>query len=120
MSRSPCSLFNHVQSYFMEYLPKQRGASVHTIRAYRDALTMLFRFVAEQRGRDMAALLLSDIDADVVLRFLDHIEAQRSNSATTRNCRRAAILTQKLGLALERSTETYVLAEKARENPTDQ
>ena len=91
MSRSPCGLFAHVQSYFTEYLPKQRGASVHTIRAYRDALTMLFKFVAEQRGRGVASLQFGDIDADAVMRFLDHIEAQRSNSAATRNCRRAAI-----------------------------
>jgi site-specific recombinase XerD len=90
MSRAP-SLFAHVQSYFTEYLPKQRGASVHTIRAYRDALTMLFKFVAEQRGRGVASLQLGDIDADAVTHFLDHIEAQRSNSAATRNCRRAAI-----------------------------
>ena len=91
MSRSPRGLFAHVQSYFTEYLPKQRGASVHTIRAYRDALTMLFKFIAEQHGREVASVQLGDIDADMVTRFLDHIEAQRSNSAATRNCRRAAI-----------------------------
>ncbi|MFJ1260731.1 site-specific integrase [Cupriavidus sp. CuC1] len=91
MSRSQDGLFAHVQSYFTEYLPTQRGASVHTIRAYRDALTMLFKFVAEQRGRGVASLQLGDIDADAVTRFLDHIETQRSNSAATRNCRRAAI-----------------------------
>jgi len=90
MSRSP-SLFAYVQSYFTQYLPRQRGASVHTIRAYRDALTMLFKFVAEQRGKDIASLEIGDIDTDAVTRFLDHIEAQRSNSAATRNCRRAAI-----------------------------
>ncbi len=91
MSRSPCGLFAHVQSYFTQYLPKQRGASVHTIRAYRDALTLLFKFVAEKRGRGVASLQLGDIDVDAVTRFLDHIEAERSNSAATRNCRRAAI-----------------------------
>ena len=91
MSRAARGLFAHVQSYFTEYLPKQRGASVHTIRAYRDALTMLFKFIAEQRGRGVASLQLGDIDAGAVMRFLDHIEVQRSNSAATRNCRRAAI-----------------------------
>ena len=91
MSRSACGLFAHVQSYFTEYLPRQRGASIHTIRAYRDALTLLFRFVAEQRRRGIAALQLGDIDADAVTHFLDHIEAERLNSAATRNCRRAAI-----------------------------
>ena len=91
MSRSPCGLFAHVQSYFTEYLPKQRGASVHTIHAYRDALTLLFKFVAEQRGRGVASLQIGDIGADAVSRFLSHIEVERSNSAATRNCRRAAI-----------------------------
>jgi integrase/recombinase XerD len=90
MKRAP-SLFTYVQSYFTEYLPRQRGASVHTIRAYRDALTMLLKFVAQQRGKDIAALQIGDLDADAVACFLDHIEAQRSNSAATRNCRRAAI-----------------------------
>lgn len=92
MSRSPPrGLFAQVQSYFTEYLPRQRGASVHTIRAYRDALTLLFRFVAAQRGRGVASLQLSDLDAETVTGFLDHIETERSNSAATRNCRRAAI-----------------------------
>lgn len=92
MSRTPSpSLFAHVQSYFTEYLPRQRGASAHTIRAYRDALTLLFKFVSEQNGRGVVSLQLADLDANVVTRFLDHIEAERSNSAATRNCRRAAI-----------------------------
>lgn len=91
MSRPAVGLFAHVQSYFTEYLPKQRGASVHTIRAYRDALTLLFKFVAEERGRGVASLQFGDIDAEAVVCFLNHIEAERSNSAATRNCRRAAI-----------------------------
>jgi len=91
MSRSGVGLFGHVQSFFTEYLPKQRGASAHTIRAYRDALTLLFKFVAKQRRRGVASLQLDDIDAEAVAGFLNHIEAERSNSAATRNCRRAAI-----------------------------
>jgi integrase/recombinase XerD len=89
-SQSP-SLFAHVQSYFTEYLPRQRGASAHTIRAYRDALTLLFKFVSGQNHRDVTSLQLADLDANVVMRFLNHIEAERSNSTATRNCRRAAI-----------------------------
>ena len=91
MSRSVPTLFAQVQSYFADYLPKQRGASAHTIRAYRDALTLLFRFVADQRGKGVASLRIEDVDVDAVSRFLDHIEADRANCAATRNCRRAAI-----------------------------
>lgn len=88
---APRALFALVESFFAEYLPRQRGASVHTIRAYRDALKLLFGFVAQRLGRGVATLELSDLNAEVVTCFLDHIEVHRSNSAVTRNCRRAAI-----------------------------
>ncbi|MCF7768993.1 site-specific integrase [Achromobacter pulmonis] len=85
------ALFALVESFFTEYLPRQCGASVHTIRAYRDTLMLLFEFVAQRRRRNIAFIELSDLDADTVGLFLDHIETERSNSASTRNCRRAAI-----------------------------
>lgn len=88
---APRALFALIESFFTEYLPRQRGASAHTVRAYRDALKLLLEFVAQRRGRSFAALVLEDLDADTVTHFLDHIEAKRSNSVVTRNCRRAAI-----------------------------
>ncbi len=92
MSKSASrALFALVESFFIEYLPRQRGASMHTVRAYRDALKLLFEFVAQRRGRGVASLELSDLDADTIACFLDHIESKRTNSAATRNCRRAAI-----------------------------
>jgi integrase len=39
----------------------------------------------------MASLEPKDLDAGMITAFLDHLETARSNSATTRNCRRAAI-----------------------------
>lgn len=84
-------LFAFVESFFMDYLPRQRGASVHTIRAYRDTLKLLFEFVAQRRGCNVSSLELTDLDADMIGRFLNHIETARSNSVATRNCRRAAI-----------------------------
>ena len=126
MSRtSSRDLFAQVESYFTEYLPRQRGASVHTIRAYRDALTLLFKFVAGQRGRGVASLQLSDLDAEVVMRFLDHIELERSNSPATRNCRRAAIrgffknlLRSDLAHSLQYMRVLAIPAKKARQRPS--
>lgn len=85
------ALFALVESFFTSYLPRQRGASPHTTRAYRDTLKLLFEFTAQHRGREVAALELDDLDADLIARFLDHLETERSNSAATRNCRRAAL-----------------------------
>jgi integrase/recombinase XerD len=84
-------LFVLVQSFLSEYLPHQRGASPHTVRAYRDALKLLFEYVAQRRRRGVASLELKDLDADAILAFLDQIETERSNAAVARNCRRAAI-----------------------------
>ena len=118
------SLFAHVQAYFTEYLPRQRGASVHTVRAYRDALTLLLKFVAEHRGRGVASLQLNDLDADTVMRFLDHIELERSNSPATRNCRRAAIrgffkhlLREDLTRSQQYMRVLAIPAKKARQRP---
>jgi site-specific recombinase XerD len=118
------SLFGYLQSYFTEYLPRQRGASVHTVRAYRDGLTLLLKFVADQRGRAVANLQLSDLDADAVTRFLDHIETARSNTAATRNCRRAAIrgffkhlLRNDLAHSQQYMRVLAIPAKKARQRP---
>jgi site-specific recombinase XerD len=88
---APQELFALVESFLTEYLPRQRGASKHTVYAYRDALKLLFVFAAQRKSKNVALLKLSDLDTDMIASFLDHIETNRSNSAGTRNCRRAAI-----------------------------
>lgn len=85
------TLFALVESFFTNYLPQQRGASPHTIRAYRDTLKLLFEFVARYRNRAFATLDLDDLDAEVTAAFLEHLETARSNAIATRNCRRAAL-----------------------------
>lgn len=80
-----------VQSFFADHLRRVRGASEHTVRAYRDTLRMFFVFLADRAGRSLADLRLDDVRADAVLAFLHHIESKRGNSAVTRNCRLAAI-----------------------------
>jgi site-specific recombinase XerD len=122
--KAPQALFTLVASFFAEYLPRQRGASVHTVRAYRDALKLLFVFAAERNGRAVASLTLDDQNVETIAAFLDHIEANRSNSAATRNCRRAAVrsfIKHLLRNDIERSLQyTRVLAipsKKARQQP---
>jgi integrase/recombinase XerD len=92
MSRpKPDSLLTLTQSFFLSYLQSTRGASPHTVRAYRDALKLFFQHLASQKRKVIADLQLDDVQAEGVLTFLDHIESKRSNSAVTRNCRLAAI-----------------------------
>lgn len=91
MRDSMDSLLALVQSFFSDHLRRVRGASPHTVRAYRDALKMLFVFLAERRRCSVAGLRLEDVRADAILAFLQHIESKRGNGVVTRNCRLAAI-----------------------------
>jgi len=85
------SLLGLTESFFKNYLQNTRGASAHTVRAYRDALKLFYLFLANHKHKPLANLALEDIQSDVVLAFLDHVESQRGNSAVTRNCRLAAV-----------------------------
>jgi integrase/recombinase XerD len=64
-----------VQSFFHDYLRGIRGASKHTIRAYRDALKLFFAFLAHRGRGSMTELTLDDIQAETVLAFLEQIES---------------------------------------------
>lgn len=80
-----------LQTFFSDYMIRQRKASPHTITAYRDAIRLLLAFIAEQTGKQPSQLDLADIDAPLLLAFLDHLENERHNTIRTRNARLAAI-----------------------------
>jgi site-specific recombinase XerD len=80
-----------VQDFFLRRLIDQRGASARTIESYRDAFALLFGFIEQRTGTPASALELNDIDAPLVLDFLDYLETERGNGPRTRNARLAAI-----------------------------
>lgn len=80
-----------LQAFFTDKLIRQRHASPHTIAAYRDAFTLLLGFIFQRTGRQPSQLSVADLDAVTVGAFLQHLETDRSNAATTRNARLAAI-----------------------------
>lgn len=80
-----------LESYFRRRLTKQRNATPATVASYRDALRMLILFAAARLRKRPAALVLEDLDRDLVLAFLDELEEKRNNTVATRNARLAAI-----------------------------
>jgi integrase/recombinase XerD len=80
-----------VQSFFTDRLITQRHASACTISGYRDCFRLLLNFAVLRLGKAPSELMVEDLDSPFIGQFLDHLEADRGNSASTRNTRLAAI-----------------------------
>jgi len=80
-----------VQAFFVEYLLNQKHASPRTLATYRDAFRLLLRFVHETHGVEPSTITVENLDAPIILAFLDHIERQRANCIRSRNARLAAV-----------------------------
>jgi site-specific recombinase XerD len=80
-----------LQDFFQRRLIAERGASAHTIASYRDTFELLLRFAERRIGRSASALVLEDLDAPLIISFLDYIETERHCVARSRNLRLTAI-----------------------------
>ena len=74
-----------------ECLPRDRGASAHTCETYAYAFQLLVCFAAERLNTRPSALTLEQLDAAMIIAFLEQLETKRGNSPKTRNARLAAI-----------------------------
>ena len=88
---SPNTLACALRLFFANHMPLARGLSPHTVHSYRDAFSLLLRFLAARGGRHVVDLDICDIDPEGVLAFLNDLETGRGNCAATRNARLAAI-----------------------------
>jgi site-specific recombinase XerD len=80
-----------LKRFFSHYLPVQKGLSVNTVRAYRDAIKLLLCYVADTLGQSVDTLSVEAITEKIVLGFLDAVEKERGCTQRTRNARLAAI-----------------------------
>src|SRR5918995_642214 len=85
------SLANFMKRFFSHYLPVQKGLSVNTVVAYRDAIKLLLCYAADTVHKPLEKLAVEDLTEKVVLGFLDYVQEARSCSARTRNARLAAV-----------------------------
>jgi site-specific recombinase XerD len=82
-----------VMKFFHKYLADERDVSGNTISSYSDCVRLLPDYAAERLGLSPDKLSFDSISDQIILDFLDHIEAERENTASTRNQRLAAIKT---------------------------
>jgi site-specific recombinase XerD len=90
MTRPP-SFAALLERFFTQRLMQQRKASAHTIASYRDTFRLLLQFAHKRLRKAPSALALEDIDAPLVVAFLDELERVRGITARTRNLRLTAV-----------------------------
>ena len=85
------SLSPLLEHFFVQRLMNQRQASPHTIKSYRDTFRQLLLFAQRLLERQPSDLQFEQIDAPLVVAFLEELETKRGVSLRSRNTRLAAV-----------------------------
>jgi site-specific recombinase XerD len=80
-----------LEHFFTQRLMQQRQASAHTIRSYRDTFRQFLTFAQQRLHQPPSLLTFEQIDAPLIVTFLDDLEKQRGIGVRTRNLRLTAI-----------------------------
>ena len=81
----------YLTQFLTVHLPGQVGSRRNTQLSYRDTFSLMLQYCRDQERIAPEKLLVSQLDRDLVLRFLKWLEEDRGCKVTTRNQRLAAI-----------------------------
>ncbi len=87
----PTTLAPLLQRFFTQRLMQQRQASPHTISSYRDTFRQFLKFVQQRLRKPPSRLSFEEIDAPLIVAFLDELEKHQGVSVRSRNLRLTAI-----------------------------
>src|SRR6266705_5414681 len=85
------ALAPHLAAFFQERLTLERQASINTCDSYAYAFKLLLNYASKRLKVSPSRLELEQIDGRLVVGFLNDLEITRSNAASSRNVRLAAI-----------------------------
>ena len=88
---TPTTLAPLLQRFFTQRLMQQRQASPHTISSYRDSFRQFLKFVQQRLRKPPSRLTFEEIDAPLIVAFLDELEKHQGLSVRSRNLRLTAI-----------------------------
>jgi site-specific recombinase XerD len=80
-----------LERFFTHRLMQQRQASPHTISSYRDTFRQFLKFVQQRLHKSPSCLNFEEIDAPLIVAFLDDLEKRQGLSVRSRNLRLTAI-----------------------------
>lgn len=85
------SLAPLLERFFTQRLMQQRQASPHTISSYRDTFRQFLTFAQQRLHQSPSRLNIEQIDAPLIVAFLDELEKRRGLTIRSRNLRLTAI-----------------------------
>src|SRR5579864_8512666 len=80
-----------LERFFIQRLMQQRQASPHTISSYRDAFRQFLKFAQQRLHKAPSLLTFQEVNAPLILVFLDHLEKGQGVSTRSRNLRLTAL-----------------------------
>jgi len=80
-----------LERFFTQRLMQERQVSSHTIASYRDTFRLFLKFTQKRLRKPPSELVFEQIDAPLIVAFLDHLEKHRGLSVRSRNLRLTAI-----------------------------
>jgi site-specific recombinase XerD len=88
--RSTPLFFSMTYEFLEVYLPKQCGRSPHTVKSYRDALSLFRRYILKTVGTSIGEFTFAECTRERVLGFMNYLSELKSKPST-RNQRLAAL-----------------------------
>jgi len=88
MKNSSCSMGVLLQGFFLEHLVANKQASTQTVASYRDSFRLLLQYIHQHLKIEPAKMQLSDIQAPIILSFLENLEIERHNTRKRPWCNR--------------------------------
>lgn len=80
-----------LERFFTDRLMQQRQASPHTVSSYRDTFKQLLKYTQKRLHQSPSNLTFEQIDASLIVGFLNHLEKNHGLSIRSRNLRLTAI-----------------------------
>jgi site-specific recombinase XerD len=88
---NPISLATLLERFFTQRLMQQRQASPHTISSYRDTFCQFLKFTEQRLHKAPSQLNFQEIDAPLIVTFLDYLEKHQGITTRSRNLRLTAV-----------------------------
>jgi len=80
-----------LEHFFTHRLMQQRQASPHTISSYRDTFCQFLKYAQKRLHKPPSRFNFEDIDAPLIVDFLDNLEKHQGVSIRSRNLRLTAL-----------------------------